>query len=219
NLRAGLKSGNLKFRLNGEKLNGEFALVKLHSAEANSWLLIKHNDEFAVHQPYNSEEQVPGEIKEMLNNKSGKATRLPRVKKTQAEKKSPELTEETESKPSGDKAYTPMMAKLEAKVFNEPGWIYEKKLDGYRAIGYTGKKAKLISRNGIDFSHKYQTVLDELKAIEQDAILDGELVIEDKNGKSSFQYIQNYEGDKDGLTLKYYVFDLLNLNGHDLRGL
>src|ERR1700748_1194625 len=117
-LRAGLKSGNLKFKLNGEKLKGEFALVKLHSAEENSWLLIKHNDEFAVHQPYNSEEQVPGEIKEMLNNKSGKPTRLPRVKKTQSEKKSPELTEETESNPSGDKAYTPMMAKLEAKVFN-----------------------------------------------------------------------------------------------------
>ncbi len=218
-LRAGLKSGNLKFRLNGEKLKGEFALVKLHSAETNSWLLIKHNDEFAVHEPYNSEEQVPDEIKEMLNNKSGKATRLPRVKKTQPEKKSPELIEETENEPGGDKAYTPMMAKLEAKVFDDPGWIYEKKLDGYRAIGYTGKKAKLISRNGIDFSHKYQAILDELKVIEENAILDGELVIEDKSCKSRFQHIQNYDGDIDGQTLKYYVFDLLNLSGHDLRGL
>src|SRR5581483_4882041 len=52
NLRAGLKSGNLKFSLNGEKLKGEFALVKLHSAEDNSWLLIKHNDKFATHKPY-----------------------------------------------------------------------------------------------------------------------------------------------------------------------
>ncbi|WP_426670181.1 DNA ligase D [Mucilaginibacter sp. McL0603] len=219
NLRTGLKSGNLKFKLNGEKLKGEFALVKLNSAEDNSWLLIKHNDEFAVHEPYNSEEQVPDEIKEMLNNKSGKASRLPRVKKTQSGRKSPDINDEVENNSDGDRAYTPMMAKLEAKIFDKPGWIYEKKLDGYRAIGYTGKKARLISRNGIDFSHKYKAILDELKVIEEDAILDGELVIEDKTGKSRFQHIQNYDGDTNGQTLKYYVFDLLNLSGHDLRGL
>jgi bifunctional non-homologous end joining protein LigD len=112
-----------------------------------------------------------------------------------------------------------MMAKLESKVFDQKGWIYERKLDGYRAIGYTGKKAKLISRNGIDFSERYDKVIDELKLIDQDAILDGELVIEDKHGKSRFQDIQHYEGDNTNLILKYYVFDLLNLKGHDLRGL
>ncbi|MFI5161508.1 MAG: DNA ligase D [Sphingobacteriales bacterium] len=217
-LKAGLKSGNLKFKLNGEKLKGEFALVKLHSAEDNSWLLIKHNDKFAVHKAYSSEDDVPADIKKMLNNKSGEATSLPKSKKFRAEKKTPELKEEPDE-PDGEKAYTPMMAKLEAKVFDDPDWIYEKKLDGYRAVGYTGKGAKLISRNGIDFSHKYKTVLDELKEIEQSAILDGELVIEDKNGQSRFQHIQNYDGDTNGLTLKYYVFDLLKLNGHDLRGL
>src|ERR1700754_1009902 len=47
-LRAGLKSGDFKFRLNGEKLKGEFVLVKLRIAEDNSWLLIKHKDDFAV---------------------------------------------------------------------------------------------------------------------------------------------------------------------------
>lgn len=215
-LRAGLKSGNLKFRLHGEKLHGEFALVKLHGREENSWLLIKHNDEYAVHEAYSSEDLVPDEIKEMLNNKSGKATKLPRVKRS-AEKKSPDLNEETEPT-SGEKAFTPMMAKLESKVFDNPDWIYEKKLDGYRAIGYTGKNAKLISRNGIDFSNKYKPIIDELKAIEENAILDGELVIEDKNGRSNFQDIQNY-GNKNNVELKYYVFDLLKLNGHDLRGM
>lgn len=214
-LRAGLKSGNLKFRLHGEQLKGEFALVKLYGREENSWLLIKHNDEFAVHEAYNSEDHVPEEIKQMLNNKSGKATRLPRAK-ISAEKKSPDLNEETET--TGQKAYTPMMAKLESKVFDKPDWIYEKKLDGYRAIGYTGKNAKLISRNGIDFSHKYKPVIDELKMIEENAILDGELVIEDKDGRSNFQDIQNY-GNKNNVELKYYVFDLLKLNGHDLRGM
>ncbi len=61
--------------------------------------------------------------------------------------------------------------------------------------------------------------MDELKQVSNDAILDGELVIEDKTGKSSFQDIQQYEGDKPGKILKYYVFDLLSLNGHDLRSM
>ncbi|HET9823764.1 MAG TPA: DNA polymerase ligase N-terminal domain-containing protein [Chitinophagaceae bacterium] len=55
NLRAGLKAGNLKFRLFGEKLKGEFALVKLKNKEDNSWLLIKHRDEHATDEPYDSE--------------------------------------------------------------------------------------------------------------------------------------------------------------------
>ena len=62
NLRAGLKSGNLKVRLFGKKLKGEFALVKLkprEGTEDNSWLLIKHNDQYAVDTPYNSEEETP----------------------------------------------------------------------------------------------------------------------------------------------------------------
>ena len=58
NLRAGLKAGNLKFRLSGKKLKGEFALVKLKNQEDNSWLLIKHNDKYAVQEDYNSEEHT-----------------------------------------------------------------------------------------------------------------------------------------------------------------
>lgn len=55
NLKAGLKSGDLKFRLKGKKLKGEFVLVKLRNSEDNAWLLIKHRDEFAVEAEYNSE--------------------------------------------------------------------------------------------------------------------------------------------------------------------
>ncbi|MEO5650598.1 MAG: DNA polymerase ligase N-terminal domain-containing protein [Ginsengibacter sp.] len=59
NLREGLKTGNLKFKLSGRKLKGEFALVKLKYKEDNSWLLIKHNDEFAVGTDYSSENDTP----------------------------------------------------------------------------------------------------------------------------------------------------------------
>ena len=55
----GLKEGNLKVRLIGNKLKGEFALVKLKGTEDNSWLLIKHNDEYAVDTDYDSEEETP----------------------------------------------------------------------------------------------------------------------------------------------------------------
>ena len=58
NLRKGLKSGDFKFQLFGKKLKGEFVLVKLKGKEDNSWLLIKHRDEFAVDEDYNSEEQT-----------------------------------------------------------------------------------------------------------------------------------------------------------------
>ncbi len=59
NIRAGLKAGNLKIQLFGKKLKGEFALVKLKGKEDNSWLLIKHNDQYAVDTEYNSEGDTP----------------------------------------------------------------------------------------------------------------------------------------------------------------
>ncbi len=217
-LRAGLKAGNLKFKLNGEILKGEFALVKLHNAQENAWLLIKHRDEYAV-DDFNSEDLVPDNIKAMKNNKEGEAITLPKTKKIKAEKKSPDVTENEEEETQPAKAFIPMMAKLATKIFDDENWIYERKLDGYRAIGYTGKKARLISRNNIDFSKDYKKIVSELQQISNDAILDGELVVEDKTGKSSFQDIQQYKGDEPGKILKYYVFDLLSLNGHDLRGM
>ena len=59
NLRAGLHAGNLKFTLFGKKLKGEFALVKLKGKQDNAWLLIKHNDEYARAEDYNSENETP----------------------------------------------------------------------------------------------------------------------------------------------------------------
>jgi bifunctional non-homologous end joining protein LigD len=82
-LRAGLKAGNLKFQLFGKKLKGEFALVKLKGNEDNSWLLIKHNDDYAVHTEYNSEEETPKNSpinKWLEENKSGKKKRTPTTK-------------------------------------------------------------------------------------------------------------------------------------------
>jgi bifunctional non-homologous end joining protein LigD len=82
NLRAGLKAGNLKFRLKGRKLKGEFALVKLKNAESNAWLLIKHRDDYAVDEEYSSEVHTPKNSpinKWLMKNKGVKVSSKPRA--------------------------------------------------------------------------------------------------------------------------------------------
>lgn len=215
-LRNGLSSGNLKFRLHGKILKGEFALVKLKNSEDNSWLLIKHKDDYATNNKFDSEDLIPDEVKAKGSEKKSK-----KVKPTQLAKKVADLekTPVIKGKTSKEISYRPMLAKLATDIFDDERWIYEKKLDGYRAIAYTGSEVKLISRNRIDFSHKYGEVINALKQIETDAVIDGELVVEDSSGKSDFQGLQNYASKTKLSTLKYYVFDLLALNGHDLRKL
>jgi bifunctional non-homologous end joining protein LigD len=226
NLHAGLHSGNLKFRLDGEILQGEFALVKLHNPDKdddNAWLLIKHKDDYAVTAKFDSEDFVPDNIKVLKNNKDGKTKKLPKHKLLtfeppvkQPEAKKPSKKTEDAEEPHHYKA---MLAKLEPKIFDDKNWLYEMKIDGYRAIGYTGENGALISRNGIEFNEKYEKVFNDIKALPKNAVLDGEIVVEDSHGKSAFQDLQNYDSNKNKRILKYYVFDLLQLDGHDLRQL
>ncbi len=90
NLRAALHAGNLKFRMFGKKLKGEFALVKLKGKDDNAWLLIKHNDEYAVEEDYNSEENTPKNSpinKWLAENKPERSPEIRTAKKTAAVKK------------------------------------------------------------------------------------------------------------------------------------
>jgi bifunctional non-homologous end joining protein LigD len=113
----------------------------------------------------------------------------------------------------------PMLATLVDKPFDGEGWFFEIKWDGYRAIAETGARAvKLYSRNGLSFSGRYGPVMSALKKIKRRAILDGEIVVVDKRGRSSFQDLQNYEQTHEG-NLQYQIFDILSLDGKDLRQL
>ncbi|MDP4220328.1 MAG: RNA ligase family protein, partial [Bacteroidota bacterium] len=114
----------------------------------------------------------------------------------------------------------PMLAKLAGEPFDDPEWLFEVKFDGYRALaGIDGKgKIDLYSRNFISFNTRYVSIVEELKRIRHRAILDGEIVIEDANGISRFQLLQNYQSTGKG-TLKYYAFDLLHLDGKSTRSL
>lgn len=109
----------------------------------------------------------------------------------------------------------PMLAKETDTAFDDAGWLYEIKWDGYRAIAEINKgSAELYSRNGISFNNKYPVVYNSLMKIKHTAVLDGEIVVLNEKGFPSFQKLQHYE-DNTQFPLCYYVFDLLSLDGKD----
>lgn len=118
--------------------------------------------------------------------------------------------------PFPDPAPSPMLAKLVTGIMDNPGWIYEMKLDGYRML-CTVKDGRidLVSRRGNSYTAQYKALMSDLGKISDDVILDGEVVIENEKGLTEFQLLQNYGTTRKG-NLKYYVFDMLFLNGHNI---
>ena len=106
-----------------------------------------------------------------------------------------------------------MLATATKKIFNDPQWIYELKWDGYRMIAnIKDGNAELSSRNGVSFNSKFSRLKRDLEQIPHNVILDGEVVIVDKKGVPDFQKLQNYDEHTLG-ELRFYVFDMLYLNG------
>ncbi len=118
--------------------------------------------------------------------------------------------------PFPDPLPSPMLAKLVTEVMDNPHWLYETKLDGYRMIfAMKNGEPLLVSRRGNSYLKQYGMLLEDLGKIEENVILDGEVVIENQKGVNDFQLLQNYGTTRKG-NLKYYVFDILYLNGHNL---
>ena len=112
----------------------------------------------------------------------------------------------------------PMLAILTDAPFDDPGWVFESKWDGFRMVTcIEDGRVTLYSRNGKIISESYRQVARALEKVKQDAVLDGELVALDAQGISRFQLLQN--ALRSQATLRYYLFDLMFLNGNDLRGL
>jgi bifunctional non-homologous end joining protein LigD len=113
-----------------------------------------------------------------------------------------------------------MLAKTAEKAFDDENWVFETKYDGYRALALCNGNGhvQLYSRNLLSFNNKYPQVVEQLQRIKHPCLLDGEVVIEDKTGRSQFQLLQNFMNTGKG-NLKYYVFDLLQLNHEDLTGI
>lgn len=207
-LRKELKKGHLTFILHGKKLKGEFALIQMRGIENNkAWLLIKKGDEYA------STEDITKQDESVKSHK--------RVDELGAKNKLPELS--SYPKKASPWRVTPMLTTLVDEPFSREGWLFEIKWDGYRAVGAKhADDIELYSRNGLNFKDKYPPVVEALREFKHDVIVDGEIVVVDKDGRPHFEWMQHYVGGPDGKqnlerTLHYYIFDLLWCNGRDLR--
>ena len=184
--------GNLKLIFHGEKLKGEFALVRTKNKpeDQDHWLLIKKKDKFSTDLVYDAEHYFHE------TETSGDETRVKTLNPQSVTK--------------------PMLASSGDKIFNDPAWIYELKWDGYRMLAHISEgKVSLTSRNGIAYNSRFPNLIRDLASISHKVILDGEVVALNSDGLPVFQALQNYDENTD-LDLRYYVFDMLFLNGHTM---
>jgi bifunctional non-homologous end joining protein LigD len=116
---------------------------------------------------------------------------------------------------------SPQLATQSTEPTNAAGWLHELKLDGYRIQARKqGSSVQLLTRNGLDWTHRMKAIAEQVKALPAESLLlDGEVVVLAEDGNTSFADLQAafQEGERKPLT--YFVFDLLHLNGHNLRGL
>jgi bifunctional non-homologous end joining protein LigD len=243
-LRKGLHAGKLHIILQGKKLKGEYALVKTRGREENAWLLFKVKDKYVSKDDITLKDKSvrsnktiaqvektsttyygqKADVTKKARTKKEKSIATKSNGKARSAKKENSTEKKIRSAAAGKrtpfpKKLAPMLATLVDKPFNEDGWQYEIKWDGYRTIALCDKeKVELKSRNDKSFNEKFYPVTAALKQLKMQAVLDGEIVVLDENGKSNFGKLQNWRSEADG-ALYYYVFDLLWLNGRDLMEL
>ncbi|NQX39353.1 bifunctional non-homologous end joining protein LigD [Pedobacter steynii] len=207
-----LKAGKLKIILKGKKLKGAYALVKAYGRGDNGWLLMKLKDKYAADSDILLKDKsvVSGKTIAQME-KQGKTI-------TPVRNRLKELLKKTVKKAFYDEV-KPMLATLVSEPFDEPGWVYEIKWDGYRAVAFMNKgKVAFKSRNDQSYNQKYYPIYEKLKELKINAIIDGEVVVVNKNGNANFGALQNWNNEADG-ELLYYVFDILWYNGYDLSHL
>lgn len=235
-----LKEGSLKIKLNGDKLHGEFALVKTHGMGENGWLLIKHKDKYASLKDItkNGKSVLSGKTIEMMEDSSDKVWKDGQEQQITTGQKSPQdklekkiKPEQTEVQPDVKnllkkikktpvpEGIKPMLATLVDEPFDDPDWQYEVKWDGYRTLAFLNKReVNLFSRNNKSFNDKFYPIYNLLKEWKIDAVLDGEILVLNDKGVSNFGSLQNWRSEADG-ELVFYVFDLLWYNGKNLMDL
>lgn len=275
-----LAKGDLKFRLNGKRLKGDFALVKIKGrrpgSKGNEWLMIKKHDDHVV-EGYDagdidesvvskrSMDEIAGDAgsREWKSRPAGRgklkagwlADAVARVEKKKneltkggAEKHGGKAEKQSSVSPaasvlknaslaqpgSGPMKRTlpttihPMLAESIEEPFDSEEWLFEIKWDGYRAIAFVQNgKVRLVSRNQNELTGRYPELKDIPDFIQaKTAILDGEVVALDAEGRASFSLMQQRTGFRAGghravakadVPVLYYAFDLLYLDGYDWR--
>lgn len=229
--------GSLSIVLKGKKLKGEFALVRTSRVE-NGWLLIKKKDKYAKETDITKKdksvvskktlEQVKKDrnAKQWVSNKSAglrtvDSRQLLRSARNRFARKAKALLKDVNDKKRKGfpKNIRPMLATLVKEPVTGESWSFEIKWDGYRAIAYlNGKKSDLRSRNNNSFNEQFYPVYEAIQQWPMKAVVDGEIVVTDEKGITSFQKLQNWRSEADGEIL-FYVFDIIWLYGYDLTAL
>lgn len=218
------RAGKIEFELQGEKLHGNWVLVRTHGSAGGSskkpnWLLIKRNDSFARH---DASEIVDEQVQSVASGRTleevaaGKAARA-----TGRNQRKPSTRGSSTRKVKAlPKTVEPQLATLAETPPEGDAWGHEIKLDGYRMLCYCeGGKVRLMSRNGLDWSAKFPALIAELARLPvESALLDGEVVMLDEQGVSHFQALQEALSTRKTDRAEYFVFDLLHLDGESLLG-
>ena len=232
--RESLEKGHLEVMLRGEKLQGKFMLVRLADKEGapgrkakKNWLLIKRGDE---HVREGKDAQITtrmprsvltGRTVEEVAKGVPAAASLASTKKikTKAKARSKSAKKAAPLPPFGKTQV--QLATLVDEVPTRGDWVYELKYDGYRALATLDDgKVRIASRNGKDWTAKFQLVADALSHVRaRTAVFDGEIAYVMDDGRTDFQKLQNaLSGQAEANRLVYFVFDLLHYDGVDLTG-
>jgi bifunctional non-homologous end joining protein LigD len=217
----GLEKGKLLFELKGYKLHGRWTLVKIKKSEKD-WLLIKERDQY-VKSPgdvFPEESVLSGLTVEEVKSGTRHATEL-----REALAAAGAVKQRVDVEKAGL-----MLAETGDEPFTKDGWLFELKLDGYRLLAAKrGGEAKLVTRNGNDYTEVFPEIARAVKAIPlDDFIIDGEVVVLDSAGKPSFSLLQQRGSLHNAHDIKraavelastFFTFDLLAAQGYDARGL
>jgi bifunctional non-homologous end joining protein LigD len=227
-LEADFAKGSVKMCLDGERLKGGWALVRLKSdrgkpSKRNNWLLIKEKDDHAVPGEGDALAEIDASVKtgrtlaEIAAGKAEWTSSKPTGRKAPAKPKPSKAAASTATKPP---AFVPIQL---CKVADHPpgaaGWAHEIKFDGYRIqIGVGGGKAVLRTRKGLDWSDRFPALAADA-ATWPDAVIDGELCALDADHMPDFPALQAAISDGRTDDLIYFAFDLLSEGDEDLRKL
>jgi bifunctional non-homologous end joining protein LigD len=214
---ATMKQGKLEFVLDGERLKGEFHMVRMKPREgerSENWLLIKSRDAHAGHvDPVarNTTSVVSGRtIEDIKANKgAARAWRHGRARK-QADPKPPKWT-----------FVEPALCTLVEEPPAGEDWLHEVKYDGYRLLAsVSGKRVRLYTRSGLDWTGKFTQIADALASQDlKDVLLDGEAAVATAAGRTDFSSLQKALESGDAKGVGYFVFDVLFAGAKDLRKL
>ena len=212
----GLRTGAFKFRLWGEKLKGGWMLARLKAKRGEddtNWFLFKEHDQSA-----DAETDILAERPESV--KTGrKIEELVAPKKPRSAKLLPGKLKGAMAGPAPDRV-EPQLASPAASPPPGADWLHEIKFDGYRTLVHLAAgNATMITRSGIDWTKRYGNLPQAFKSLPcKAAVIDGEIVVLDDKGIARFAGLQDALSSGAGDKLVFYAFDLLYLDGWDLRG-